>query len=66
MALLLLMQSMTISPINLKIKIKHNVLILVVQDTAPGAPDDELDNIFERLYRAVKFRNRSQVVLVSG
>lgn len=45
--------------INLKIKIKHNVLTLVVQDTAPGVPDDELDKIFERLYRVEKSRNRS-------
>lgn len=40
-------------------KIKHNKLLLRVQDTSPSVPEDELYKIFERLYRVEKSRNRN-------
>ncbi|MFH2093276.1 MAG: ATP-binding protein [Pseudomonadota bacterium] len=39
--------------------IRNNRLILVVEDSSPGVPDNCLDYIFDRLYRVEQSRNRS-------
>ncbi|MFH2061272.1 MAG: ATP-binding protein [Pseudomonadota bacterium] len=39
--------------------IKDNRLILVIEDSSPGVPDNCLNDIFDRLYRVEQSRNRS-------
>ncbi|GLX85993.1 hypothetical protein tloyanaT_22450 [Thalassotalea loyana] len=44
--------------VDLNVAIKGKEIVCVVQDTAPSVDEDELDKIFERLYRVEKSRNR--------
>ena len=44
--------------IQLSATIKQDALVLIVKDSAPTVNDDELERIFERLYRVEKSRNR--------
>lgn len=44
--------------IELSVMKKREYLSIRVQDTSPNVPEDELDRIFERLYRVEKSRNR--------
>ncbi|KPZ73465.1 Signal transduction histidine-protein kinase BaeS [Shewanella sp. P1-14-1] len=44
--------------ISLSLAVNSNNLILVLKDSSPGVPDEELEKIFERLYRVEKSRNR--------
>ncbi|MEH6451714.1 MAG: ATP-binding protein [Psychromonas sp.] len=45
--------------INLSIIQKHEEVKIIFEDTAPSVPDDALDKLFERLYRADKSRSRA-------
>lgn len=44
--------------IQLSATIKQDAMVLIVKDSAPTVNDDELERIFERLYRVEKSRNR--------
>ncbi|QLE86632.1 tetratricopeptide repeat protein [Shewanella sp. Scap07] len=44
--------------ISWRLAIHANNLVLVLEDSSPGVPEQELEKIFERLYRVEKSRNR--------
>jgi two-component system sensor histidine kinase BaeS len=39
--------------------VKHDVIILTLMDSSPGVDENELDKIFDHLYRAEQSRNRA-------
>ena len=44
--------------INFRTSIKSNNLRIVIEDSAPGIPQEQLNKVFERLYRADRSRSR--------
>jgi two-component system sensor histidine kinase BaeS len=45
--------------IEVSLKLESQKVLIHIQDTAPGVPEDQQEKIFERLYRLENSRNRS-------
>ena len=46
--------------IEIRVIPKPNTIVIRVEDSAPGVPEEELDKLFDRFYRVESSRNRDQ------